>query len=81
MTRCLSKNEAKIFLNVAQIIAASVYTSVDIFQSGPKSHHSYFATFKSKYVTKNFQKSPNLVTLNGGVYIPISSRYSLKGNS
>ena len=32
------------------------------FSKGPKSHQSFWATLVSKFVTKNFQKSPNLVT-------------------
>ena len=52
------------FLKVAQIVATSVYTYINLFfQNSPKSHQSVLATFTSKFDAKNFQKSPNLVTL------------------
>ena len=37
--------------------------TVIFFQDSPKSHQSFLATFKSKFDVKNFQRSPNQVTL------------------
>ena len=52
-------------LKVSQIVATSVYSYSNLFQNSPKSHRSVLDnTFISKYVEKNFQKSPNLVTLS-----------------
>ena len=34
------------------------FTKIDLLQNSPKSHHSFWATFVSKFCTKNFQKSP-----------------------
>ena len=41
----------------------SLYLKSDSFQSSPKSCLIFNATFVGKFVAKNFQKSPNLVTL------------------
>ena len=41
----------------------------DILQNSPKSHQSFQATFLSKFGAKNFQNSPNLVTLLEGLKI------------
>ena len=38
------------------------FTSIDLLQNSP-SHRSCWATFVSKFDANNFQKSPNLVTL------------------
>ena len=63
MIRNSSKNVAQMFPKVAQIDATSIFTYGDPFQNSPKSHQCFWATFVSKFVSKNFQKSPNLVTL------------------
>ena len=47
-------------LKVALIVATSVYTYCYLFSKYPKKSTIYFI---SKCVDKNFQKSPNLVTL------------------
>ena len=64
VTRCKSKKEVQMFLKVAQIVAASVYTYSGLFSKLLKSHQSFWATFISKFVAKNYQKSPNLATLS-----------------
>ena len=51
------------FPKVAQIVEITVLTYNDPFQSSPKSHQYFWATFITKFVTLNFKKSPNLVTL------------------
>ena len=51
------------FLKVSQIVPTSVYTYSNLFFKMTKNHQSFLATFMSKFVVKNFQKSPNLVTL------------------
>ena len=38
--------------------------SKSIFLNEPKNLNSFWATFVRKFVTQNFQKSPNLVTLS-----------------
>ena len=60
VTRCKSKKEAQMLLKVALIVATSVYTYCYLFSKYPKKSTIYFI---SKCVDKNFQKSPNLVTL------------------
>ena len=36
---------------------------IDVFRNSPKESFNIWATFVRKFVTKNLQKSPNLVTL------------------
>ena len=43
---------------VAQIVTRAV------LHNSPENHHSFLDTFVSKFGTKNFKKSPNLVTLD-----------------
>ena len=38
------------------------------FSKQPKCQQSFWATFESEFVAKSFQKSPNLVTLDGTLY-------------
>jgi len=40
-----------------------IYLKSDVFQNSPKGPQNILATLARKFVTKNFQKSPNLVTL------------------
>ena len=47
---------------VAQIVAIKCYINW-CFTKQPKKSSFFWATFVSKFGTKNFQKSPNLVTL------------------
>ena len=61
-TRCWSKKVAQLFPKVAKNIHSSFYTNWS-FSNETKSKQSFWATFVSKFVAKNFQKSPNLVTL------------------
>ena len=51
------------FPKVAEIVETAVLTYNDPFGNSPKSHQSFWANFVSKFVAKNFKKSPNLVTL------------------
>ena len=41
----------------------SSFTQIDLFENGPKVTNLFWATFVSKFVAKNFEKSPNLVAL------------------
>ena len=54
----LSQKLAQMFLKVAKIISTAVFTLIKIFKIAQK---SFWATFVSKFVAKNFKKSPNLV--------------------
>ena len=49
---------------VAQIVETTVLTYNDPFLRSLKCHHSFWATFVSKFVRLNFQNMPNLVTLS-----------------
>ena len=51
------------FPTVADIKSSAVFTLIDRFQNSPKGQQSFWATFSSKLVAMNFQKLPNLVTL------------------
>ena len=51
------------FPKVAQIVETALLTYNDPFLSSPKSQEYFWATFVTKCVTINFQKSPNPVTL------------------
>ena len=44
-------------------VSSAVFTLIDLFQNSPKSQQSFWATFVSEFIAKNFLKSPNLVTL------------------
>ena len=61
-------NGVKSYLNVSKSCRKSIHSSFYINSSisiKPKSHQSFRATFvASKFAEKNFQKSPNLVTLH-----------------
>ena len=63
VTRYWSKNIAQLFPKVAQIVTTAFLHEVILFKNSPKSHQSFEATFVIKFVPKNFQKSPNLVTM------------------
>ena len=49
--------------NLAQIDATAVFPLRIPFQTSSISHQCFWTTFVSKFVAKNFKKSPNLVTL------------------
>ena len=53
---------APIFLKF-QKVATAVFTESDVFQNSLKIHQTFELIFVRKFVAKNFQKSPNLVTL------------------
>ena len=55
----IDQKVAQIPPNVAQKTATADFTLTCYFQNGPKSHQK----FKIKFVTNNFHKLPNLVTL------------------
>ena len=57
------------FRKVAQIVETVVLTNNYPFLNSPKRPQSFWTTFVSKFVTKNFQNSPNLVTLVVGYSI------------
>ena len=63
-------------IKVAQIVETAVLTYNDPFRNSPKSHQSFWANFVSKFVAKNFQKSPNLVTSNASLNFRSSSASS-----
>ena len=63
----LEKKEAQMFLKVAQIVAASVYTYSNFFVKIAKKSHNFLVTFITKLVVKIFQKLPNQVTLPGSI--------------
>ena len=64
VTRYWSKNVAQTISKVAQIDTTTVFTLRDPYvQNSPRSHQCFWATFVSKFVAKNFQKSPKLVAL------------------
>ena len=65
VTRCWIKKMVQMFSKVAQIISTAVFTSIGLFQNSPKVNNLFWATFESEFVSKNFQKLPNLVTLIG----------------
>ena len=44
-------------------VSSAVFTLIGLFQNSPKSQQSFWATFVSEFIAKNFLKSPNLVTL------------------
>ena len=46
------------FPKVAEIVETAVLTYNDPFGNSPKSHQSFWANFVSKFVAKNFKKSP-----------------------
>ena len=48
---------------VAQKVTTAVYKSKWMFSKQPKKSTYIWAAFVRKFVTKNFQKLPNLVTL------------------
>jgi len=51
------------FPKVAQKEIIAVFTSSDHFLNCPKSLQSFKASFLNKFVAKNYQKSPDMVTL------------------
>ena len=53
MTRCVNKNSPK----------SSNYLNSDVFQYGPNRSQFIWTTFARKFFTKNFKKSPNLITV------------------
>ena len=54
-----SPNAFKICPNCSQ----SSFHKFIFLQNSPKSRHSFWATIVSKFISKTFKKSPNLVTL------------------
>ena len=50
------------FSKVAQMLSTAVLHEL-IFYKISQSQQSFWATFEGEFVAKNFQKSPNLVTL------------------
>ena len=54
---------AQKFPKIAQKVNTAVYTWKWMFSKQPKNSTYIWATFVRKSITKNFQKSPNLVTL------------------
>ena len=59
------------FPKVAQMVETTLLTYNDPFLSSPKSQEYFWATFVTKCVTINFQKSPNLVTLGATYHVGI----------
>ena len=51
------------FPNIASKVAKSFLHESCIIFNSPKIYQNIWATFVSKFATKNFRKSPNLVTL------------------
>ena len=62
VTRCWNK-KSPIFFKVAQKLATAAKLKKSWFSKLCKKSTSIRATFERKFVPKNFQKSPNLVTL------------------
>ena len=48
---------------VAPKSPSSFYLNIDFFRYSPSNHHLFGQLLKEKLCPKNFQKSPNLVTL------------------
>ena len=51
----------------------NIYSKSDIFESSPKCFQIVCILYVRKFAVKNFNKSPNLVTLSGTNNIPIGS--------
>ena len=64
------------FPKVAQIVETALLTYNDPFLSSPKSQEYFWATFVTKCVTINFQKSPNPVTLGATYHVGIVQEYN-----
>ena len=55
--------EAQIFQKVAQNVVTVVFTLEGMFLEYPNKWPKRLDTFEGNFVSKNFKKSPNLVTL------------------
>ena len=70
-TRCDQMLDYKSFPNVFKSCLNNIHSWFYInwsFSKQPKCQQSFWATFESEFVAKSFQKSPNLVTLDGTLY-------------
>ena len=67
---------AQLFRKIAQKVETVVQTINDPLLNSHKSQQSFGATFVSKFVAENIQKSANLVTLIS----PITTRSGLSPN-
>ena len=63
VTRCWNKSSPKYTNCCPKINHRWFYLKSDTFRKSPKSHRTLGLLLEKKSVAKNFQKSPNLVTL------------------
>ena len=72
----LELKAAQFLPKVAQNVSTAVLLKIDVLQNSPKGHTSILATLVRKFVTENFQKSPNLVTLTEGHLFSAQSSFA-----
>ena len=63
VTRCWNKNYPKFLRTLPKKYSQQFDLKSYVFQNSPKCQHVFGLLFVRKFVTENFQNSPNLVTL------------------